>query len=105
MYRYKGEGYMGPVMEIEKLLKINTATTKIIHREAYAPKKKDFALLKRCYPKVDPCRPDWHKVKADLVVAGLDPDMLDKSEAPVLLGLLGKAAPAATHKKRFGFRP
>ena len=107
MYRYQGEGYMGPVMELERLCIRNTEPRQIIHREACAPTDEDFALLKRCYPKAEPCRPDWYKVKADLVVAGHDPDRLDMAEAPVLLGWLGmaKPAPAASDRKPFGFGP
>jgi hypothetical protein len=104
MYRYQGDGYLGPVMNLERLNR-TYPNAQILHREAYAPTEEDFSLLKRCYPQADSCRPDWHKVKADLFVAGLDPDKLDKAEAPVLLGWLGKAkaAPAANSRKRIGF--
>ena len=95
MYRYQGDGYMGPVKELEKLQKLETPSRKILHREAYAPRDEDFALLKRRYPNADPHHPDWYRVKADLQAGNHTPDTLDKTEAPGLLALLATAMPVA----------
>ena len=75
-----------------------------IWRWAYVPTDDNLAVLNRCYPKDDPCRPSWDTIKGDLVVAGHAPDALDKLEAPVLLAMLAKAksvgADTATTKTR-----
>ena len=114
MYRYQGDdGSVGPVMELKRLHDLmerigsqncQKAAGKILHREAYEPTDEDFTLLKLCYPKADPARPEWYRVKTDLAVAGHAPDTLTKAEAPLLLGLLRKAkgAPAPGGGEVFG---
>jgi hypothetical protein len=73
----------------------------------YRPTDADVAILRAAYPEDDPYNPNWLNIKRDLALAGIDPETLSKIEAPVLLGLLGKAkaAPAASNRKRIGFGP
>jgi len=65
-----------------------------VSRRFYIPTSDDLELLRTLYPQDDPFQPAWYVIKADLVAAGHDADKLDKSEAPVLLKLLGKATQA-----------
>ena len=51
MYRYQGEGYVGPVSGTPGQQRPN------LHREGYLPTDDDLALLKRSYPKECPHRP------------------------------------------------
>ena len=62
-----------------------------IWRWAYIPTDNNLVLLKRLYPKDDPCRPSWDTIKGDLAVSGHALETLDKMEAPVLLAMLAKA--------------
>jgi len=90
MYRHQGDGYFGEVMELGKLHAILPPTAKVIQREACAPTKDHFVLLKRCYPDDDPHHPDWNKINAELRVADYDQDQMYKSDALTLLGYLQK---------------
>lgn len=71
-------------------------------RDFYIPTEDDLGMLRRRYPKEDPHRPAWHRIKADLIVAGHEAASLDESEAPVLLALLSKAK--AARRRRGGRR-
>jgi len=62
-------------------------------RQCYIPTDSDLALLTRHYPGDDPNRPAWQRIKADLTLAGNDRAQLVKSEVPLLLAMLAKAAP------------
>ena len=97
MYRYQADDHQGPVMELAMLRKLKThfPGMAITNREAYVPTEDDFALLKLCYPKDDPHRPNWYIIKAHLHANNHNPDMLDKTEAPGLLALLKKIMPSA----------
>ena len=64
-------------------------------RQCYIPTDSDLALLTRHYPGDDPNRPAWQRIKADLTLAGNDRAQLVKSEVPLLLAMLAKAAQAA----------
>ena len=64
-------------------------------RQCYIPTDSDLALLSRHYPGDDPNRPVWQRIKADLTLAGNDRAQLVKSEVPLLLAMLAKAAQAA----------
>jgi hypothetical protein len=91
--QYDG-GSVGPVRLLgddysERDMKLEMAgKAKGLHCEVYFPATEDFALLERCYPKADPHRPAWYKIKRDLVAAGHDPDKLDNADVPTMLGWL-----------------
>ena len=92
--RYKDrDGQLGWALtlhEIGQRMERGAQVADFVVREAYVPNANDLELLKRFCPDADPYRPPWYLIKAYLVAADYDADLLDKHEAPVLLALLKK---------------